>query len=372
VLYRLPYGTNPYMLDLPARARIVDLPSLPPPPPLTDLLAAALASPIAAPPLSSRRPARVTLIASDATRDEPRRELLSAARAELSPSHVTLAIATGTHGPSGFDTSIAEFHVDTLVDHDGHRDADLVHLGTTSRGTPVRVHRCLLETDLIVATGCIRPHYFAGFGAGTKALFPGLGAAHDIRINHRLKADPNSRAGVIVGNPCRADLEEAAGLIPTPVFLLNGVCGPDHEIRAAVAGDPHHAFRTGVALARPWFSVSASPAALVIASDVLPITASLYQASKIAAAVAPLVAPDGTLVLVAECRDGIEPVDIVNHAIFELGIRPRLAPGVRVALVSSLAPSVVGRSYATYLARAEDALTTDDVLVVPRASYLIA
>jgi nickel-dependent lactate racemase len=362
------------MLDLPARARIVDLPSLPPPPPVAELIGAALATPIAAPPLSARRPARVTLIASDATRDEPRRELLAAVLAALSPSHVTLAIATGTHGPSGFDASIAGgARIDALVDHDGHRDDDLVHLGTTSRGTPVRVHRCLLETDLIVATGCIRPHYFAGFGAGTKALFPGLGAAHDIRINHRLKAEPGARAGVVDGNPCRADLEEAAALVPTPVFLLNGVCGPDHEVRAVVAGDPHHAFRAGVALCRPWFSVAASPAPLVIASDRLPVTASLYQASKIAAAVAPLVAPHGTLVLVAECRDGIEPVDTVNRAIFELGIRPRLAPGVRVALVSSLPPDVVARSYATYLARAEDALsTTTDVLVVPRASYLIA
>ena len=35
--------------------------------------------------------------------------------------------------------------------------------------------------DLVIATGCIRPHYFAGFGAGVKAIFPGLGQAAAIR-----------------------------------------------------------------------------------------------------------------------------------------------------------------------------------------------
>src|SRR5262249_49731789 len=149
-----------------------------------------------------------------------------------------LAVATGTHGPCRVDDlglSPTSLRDAAVINHDGHSDADLVELGTTSRGTPVRVHRCLLETDLVVATGCIRPHYFAGFGAGVKALFPGLGAAAAIRINHRLKTDPQARAGVVVGNPCRDDLEEAVRSIPTPTFLLNGVCGPDDRIHTAVA-----------------------------------------------------------------------------------------------------------------------------------------
>ena len=70
----------------------------------------------------------------------------------------------------------------------------------------------------------------------------------------------------------------------------------------------------------------ARPAPLVIASDALPVTASLYQAAKIAAAAAPLVEPGGTLVVAAECTDGIGPLDVVNEAIFRIGVLPRLAP----------------------------------------------
>jgi nickel-dependent lactate racemase len=362
----LPYGSRPYPLEV--RAEVLALASLPPPPPLRDLLTAALRAPIGAPPLRAHAARRVTVVVSDTTRDEPRAEMLDAILAELAPDHVTLAIATGTHGPCGMTSPR---RVDAIVDHDGHRDADLVALGTTSRGTPVRVHRCVLETDLVIATGCIRPHYFAGFGAGTKAIFPGLGAAHDIRINHRLKTDPRARAGVIEGNPCREDLEDAAALVPTPVFLVNGVGGPDHEIRAVVAGDPRRAFRAGVELARPWFTVPGITAPTVIASDALPVTASLYQASKIAAAVAPLVEPGGVLVLVAECADGIGPLDVVNHAIYDTGIAPRLAPGVRVVLVSSLDHATVAPSYATWAARVEDVIVPGRIVVVPRASQII-
>jgi nickel-dependent lactate racemase len=363
----LPYGSRPYRLEV--QAQVLELAALPPPPPVRDLLSAALRAPVGAPALRDHRPRRVTVIVSDTTRDEPRDEMVDAVLAELAaPAHVTLAIATGTHGPCGL--ALAR-RFDAVVDHDGHRDAELVMLGTTPRGTPVRVHRCVLETDLVIATGCIRPHYFAGFGAGTKSIFPGLGAAHDIRINHLLKTEPGARAGVVAGNPCRADMEDAAALVPTPVFLVNGVCGPAGEVRAVVAGDPRLAFRAGADLARPWFTVPAVTAPTVIASDALPVTGSLYQASKLAAAVAPLVEPGGMLVLVAECADGIGPIEVVNRAIYEIGIRPRLAPGVRVVLVSALDRATVAPSYATWAARVEDVIEPGRVLVVPRASHLI-
>src|SRR5690606_23943652 len=152
----------------------------------------------------------------------------------------TIAVATGTHGPCRIDRlglSEASVRDATLVNHDGHRPDHLVEVGVTSRGTPVRVHRCVLDADLVIATGCIRPHYLAGFGAGVKAIFPGLGEATAIRINHRLKTAPGSVAGVFVGNPCRDDLEEAVGMIPTPKFLVNGVCRPDDALETVVAGD---------------------------------------------------------------------------------------------------------------------------------------
>src|SRR5689334_16075249 len=254
----LPYGTRPYAIELGNRdVQLVRPAELPTPPTPDQLLQIALDAPIGGPALVGRH---VVIIVSDPSRNEPRDAFVTTLRRRLPPARFTIAVATGTHGPCRVDElglSDEARRDATIINHDGHDDRDLVEIGVTSRGTPVRVHRCLVEADLIIATGCIRPHYFAGFGAGVKALFPGLGQASAIRINHRLKTDPAARAGVVVGNPCRDDLEEAARLIPTPTFLVNGVAGPDNRIHGAVAGDVVDAFRAGVERARPWFTVRA-------------------------------------------------------------------------------------------------------------------
>jgi nickel-dependent lactate racemase len=364
----LPYGSHPYPVDLAGRdATVLAAPRLADPSPVEALLERALdEAPL--PPVTPG--ARVTVIVSDPTRKEPRAALLAAIQRRLPSARITVAVATGTHGPCDITALGLPADLD-IINHDGA--TDLVELGTTTRGTPVRVHRCVVDADLVVATGCIRPHYFAGFGAGAKAIFPGLGERTAIRINHRLKTDPRARAGIIEGNPCRDDLEEAVAFVRTPTFLLDAVCGPDDRVHAAVAGDLRTAFRRGAAIARPWFTVSAPPAPLVIASDALPVTASLYQAAKIAAATAPLVEPSGTLVVVAQCADGTGPLDVVNEAIFRIGVLPRLPPDARLLLVSDLSPATVAT---TLLAHAPSvaavlAQTTGRVLVVPRASQLI-
>ena len=366
----LPYGTHPLVVDVGERpVDVVEPAHIPPPPPLATLLDRALAG-------ASLIGRRVTLIVSDPSRREPRDAFVRAIRQRLSEATFTIAVATGTHGPCRLqDLGLSDAALDgaLLLNHDGHRSGDLVHVGTTSRGTPVRVHPCVLDTDLIVATGCIRPHYFAGFGAGVKAIFPGLGEATAIRLNHRLKTEPGARAGIVVGNPCREDLEEAVAMIPTPMFLLNGVCRPDDEIHDVVAGNVITAFRRGAALAKPLFSARARPSRLVIASDGLPVTASLYQAAKIAAAAAPLVEPGGTLVVAAECPDGVGPLEVVNEAIVRIGVLPRLPADARLVLVSGLSAAETGHTLFDY-ARTVDELiasSTGPITVLPRASQLI-
>jgi len=371
----LPYGRTPRRLVGDARyIEVLRARPLPQPSPVPALLQDALAAPIGGAPLADlARPGdRVTVIVSDSTRAEPRAAFLEALRRALPAMRWTIAIATGTHGPCSLDAlGLRDDLVAgaTIINHDGHSGRDLVLLGTTRHGTPVRVHRCVVEADLIVATGCIRPHYFAGFGAGIKAVFPGLGEATAIRTNHQLKTQPGARAGIVDGNPCRDDLVEAVDLVPTPIFLLNGVAGPDGQLHAAVAGDRATAFQRGAELARPWFTVRARPARLVIASDALPVTASLYQAAKIAAAAASLVEPGGELVIAAECPDGTGPLDVVNEAIFRIGILPRLPAGARLSLVSSLPAELVSQTLVSY--RAEIPHLSARTLVVPNASQLL-
>lgn len=341
------------------------------------LCEAALDAPIGAPRLEDQVAggARVLLIVSDATRDEPRAALVAAVRGRLPRDvRLTIAIATGTHGRAGGLAALGLADDGAAVlDHDGHDPRDLVTVGTTTRGTPVEVHRAVVEAELVIATGVIRAHYFAGFGAGAKAIFPGLASARAARVNHLLKAAPGAVAGAIDDNPCRLDLEEAAALAAPRAFLLDGVADRRDQMRAAVAGDLRAAFRAGAAMAGRWLTAAATPSRCVVVADQPPVTRSLYQASKGLAAVAPWVAPGGRVVLVAPCEDGLGPIDVVNRGIYELGIRPRLPADHEVCLVSNLTAAEVSASYA----RAAPSLTAaladvDEVLVVHGASKLIA
>jgi len=371
----LPYGSQPMAIDLPDDAVVVTLPRGAGPRNVAPLLERALDQPIGADPLQSG--GRALVIVSDATRAEPRAEMLAAVRRRLGDAAVTIASANGTHAPRGVaslglpPSLLAGARV---VDHDSRDDASLVTVGTTRRGTPLRVHRCLLESDTIVATGRIKPHYFAGYGAGAKALFPGLGANREIRINHELKAEPGARPGVVDGNPCREDLEEIAEALPVRPFLLNVVTDADGDAAGAVAGDVRLAFRAGAAMCAPLFEVAVPDADCIVVSDKSPLVDSLYQASKLVAAVAPRLRPGGHVVVVAECREGTGPVDVVNQGIYDIGLRPRLPPEHTIHLVSSLAPSVVARTYCDYapsVAAVLERLAGARIVVLPRGGDAI-
>lgn len=379
----LPFGGRPYRLDLAPgrRAHVVMPPEPGPARPLDALLAAALDAPIAAARLEDAvRPGdRVVLLVSDATRDDPRAAMLGALLARLPrDAAITLAVANGTHGRSdlgrlGIPAAIWSRAV-RVVNHDAHDDRDLVAIGTTPRGTPVRLHRCLVETDWIIATGRIKPHYFAGYGAGCKTIFPGLGANREVRINHELKREPMARAGVVDGNPCRDDLEDAVALLGARKFLLNVVIDDRGGAQAAVAGDIRAAFRAGAQACERLYRVAAPRAGVVIVSDGLPLAGSLYQASKLVAAAAGVLRDGGTMIVVAACPEGIGPVDTVNRGIYELGLVPRLPPRHRIVLVSELGREEVGASYCAWAPSVESVLEqfeNEAVTILPRAGSLI-
>ncbi len=382
----LGYGTRP--LPLPGGLRAEVLPP-PAPPPVADLeaaLAEALRQPVGSRPLREVVTARTraVVIVSDASRDEPRAELFAAVRRQLSAlrdDQITLAVANGTHAPGdpaglGLPPEVLRRH--RLVNHDGHDPDAVVEMGKTSRGTRLRVNRCVAEADVVVTTGRIKPHYFAGYGGGAKGIYPGLGFAEDIRQNHRLKADPASSLGRADLNPCREDLEEAVRRLGRDTFMLN-VVEAGGAILGAVAGDIVLAHREGVRRLRPWVEVAAAPADVVVVSAPLPVSGSLYQASKLVPPAGLLLKDGGVVILAAECPDGIGPLQVVNEGIFALGVRRFLPARYTLLLVSSMDAATVATSYAQFAPSLEAALeaarriTGPDprVLVLPDAGDLV-
>ena len=184
----------------------------------------------------------------------------------------------------------------------------MVEMGRTSRGTRIRVNRCVAEADLVVSTGKVKPHYFAGWGGGAKGIFPGLGHDTDIRQNHKLKADPASSLGRADGNPCREDIEEAVRRLGRDTYLVNVVeAGARSSARSRATSSTRTArpFASRGPGAR-WRRAGGRRGRLRAAAGL----GSLYQASKLIPPAGILLREGGVVIVAAECPEGTGPLQV--------------------------------------------------------------
>jgi nickel-dependent lactate racemase len=323
-----------------------------------DLCRAALKSPVAADELAGlcASARKIVVIVSDATRDEPREEMLEALFEIVPRERATLVVASGTHVADADVVPQAFRGAETIV-HRARAVDRCMDLGTTTEGTRVRILTEVACADLVVVTGRVHPHYFAGYSGGVKGVFPGCGYHDDILANHLLKADPTARLGRVADNRCRKDMEDAALRVRGRIFILDVLSDCEGTPVAAASGDPIAAHRALAEIARPLFVTRAPRSRIVVVADRPPVTRSLYQASKLLAPAGAILEAGGVIILVAECTEGIEPVERVNEGIYRLGIVPQLPPGHRVILVSALDAAIVGSCYAEYAPDLKDALS---------------
>ena len=178
-------------------------------------------------------------------------------------------------------------------------------IGTTSRGTPVEAFEEAVKADLLIATGNIEYHYFAGYSGGAKAVMPGICNRRSIQANHSMMLDERSASGKAAGNPVREDIEEA-GKMAGIDYVFNVILGDNKKIIGAVAGANNQAWLEGVKKYDDIYMIEVDkPADIVIASaggD--PKDLNFYQSQKALENVKDLVNPGGVIILAASCREG--------------------------------------------------------------------
>lgn len=190
--------------------------------------------------------------------------------------------------------------------HQARSDEANAVLGTTRRGTWVALNKHLTEADLIVCVGAIEPHLLLGFGGGLKMILPGLAHQRTIAQNHMQGVTPEKFNYVgEAESPMRLDLEEAAGMLKKPIFLINAILNERVEIARFVAGDPVRAHREGLSHVRATAAAKvAEPADVVIVlSD--PMNADLRQGMKSIGHAEPSVKEGGMILGLLACQHGI-------------------------------------------------------------------
>ncbi|OPY48916.1 MAG: hypothetical protein A4E49_03287 [Methanosaeta sp. PtaU1.Bin112] len=254
-----------------------------------------------------------SILASDITRPAPSHLMLPPLinrLEDLGVRDLKIIFGLGTHRRMTPDEEHLLLRDCTALPRMQHDPSNCVYLGETGRGTPVEVLETALSSDLIIATGNIEYHYYAGYSGGAKAVLPGISSERSVVKNHELMRDPNSITGR-VDSPVRQDMEDAAGIAGLD-FILNVVLNGRKEVVQSVAGDYISAHRTGAATVDRMYRRSVEPAEIVVTcAGGKPKDLNLFQAQKALDNAKNAAVPGGSIILVAECSEGL------GHPVFE-------------------------------------------------------
>jgi nickel-dependent lactate racemase len=323
-VYRIPYSKTHIEFDLPPAMRGTEVVSKPsePLPDVEAAVADALVHPVGSPPLREMaQPGdRVCIVFTDVTRASPDQLLVSALLRELEAAgvrdeDVTLLCGIGMHRPSTPEEKVAKLGPAIVeryrvIDNEPQNPAALVDLGVTPGGVPVSAHRVAVEADLLIATGLVEPHQYAGYSGGRKTL--AVGAAGEALIAHThgpaFVDHPGTRLGRIEGNPFHEAITEAARRADLR-FILNVVLDDEKRIVCVKAGEPVETHRQLVAFARSIYEVPIPHQYDVAIGGVgYPKDSNLYQASRAPSylffAPTPVIKPGGFFIVPARCEEG--------------------------------------------------------------------
>ena len=259
------------------------------------------------------------LILNDHARATPTPIVLKQILPFLDGKDFGIIVASGTHSiPSEKDLEekiLGEYYSklrDLLVFHDSKATDQFITLGTTSRGTELRINKIIDRYEAIIAINSIEPHYFAGFTGGRKSFLPGISAYESIEANHSMALLDESRMLLLKGNPLHEDFEEAAHFVTQihPVFGINVVLDGSRKIVGSFSGNLFEQLYEGAELAKTIYAptITETPDVLIAVVH-SPLDQNLYQAQKGFENCLFALKPGGIMILVASCYDGIGPAD---------------------------------------------------------------
>ena len=272
----------------------------------------------------------VLLVVPDATRKAAAGQIVNLLVRRLiangcSPADIRIIFATGIHRevtPAEKQVILTPFIAQRITTFN-HRADDILKIfrvGETSGGIPVELNWAVTEFDHVVPIGGVAFHYFAGFTGGPKLICPGLASAKTISATHKLAFDcvrKDRRNGVgpglLDGNPVHEAFKEAAAMAK-PAFAVNTIVNDAGEASEVFCGDwieSHRAACESFA-ANHTIQIHEKRELVIASCGGSPYDINLIQAHKALDAASRVCSDGGTIVLMAECADGLGREDFAQ------------------------------------------------------------
>ena len=239
---------------------------------------------------------------------------------------ICILFAQGTHREQTPEEDVAVVGEELtkrikLYQHHCKNKDELVHIGDTSRGTPVWINKHAVEADKVIIVDGITPHLFAGYGGGRKLILPGVAGDDTIQINHchalgekfGSGINPKTRSTLLDDNPVSDDMQEASDMIK-PCFMVHSIVNADGKICKMIGGDPYKAWLEGTKFVYKIQKVPFAEKADVTfaCAGGYPKDVSLYQGSKCYDPSDVVTKKGGIIIAIMEASDIWEPAAYLN------------------------------------------------------------
>ena len=324
VIVELLYGKGRLPLRIPNDWDVA-LVAKPPMPFVADPAAAvqqAFAAPVASPPLAELAHGKrsACILVCDITRPVPNglflRPLVKTfLQAGIDADDILVLVATGLHRPNEGEELAAVLGDPwvarnvAVANHNAEDDTAHIDLGPTpTRATPTKLDGRFVEAELRIATGLVEPHFMAGYSGGRKVVAPGIAHADTIRTFHsaRFMEHPNTAPCRLQGNPLHEEQLEMVRMLGD-VYALNTVIDDARRLAFVNFGEIVASHQQAVDFAARYLTVEVPRRfrTVVTSSAGFPLDQTYYQAVKGMVTPLDIVAPDATLILAAECAEGL-------------------------------------------------------------------
>lgn len=323
------YGAETLKIRVPPDCAVIGMKEIPVISDPRAAFTAALADPIACPPLAEiirgkGKPAAeltAAVTVSDITRPVPYRgekgllrPLLNCLEtAGIPRQNIRIVIGNGMHRPSTADERVEMFGPDIvrdypMIDHDCEDEGSLTFIGQSETGGNVFVNSAFYKADLRIATGLVESHYMAGLSGGRKAICPGLVDKRTIEKFHSpaFLESPLTQNLILAGNPCHEESLAIARKVGVD-FIVNATLDRDLHLTGVFAGDLEAAHDTAGALVREYVSVPVEREYDIILTHGGYVGRNHYQAVKAAHNALPAIRRGGVLIVATDNRDA-EPI----------------------------------------------------------------
>ncbi len=235
-------------------------------------------------------------------------------KAGLGMDAIRVLVATGLHRPNE-GRELEELVGDRWVlenfvieNHFAEDDNSHVSLGHTSKGTPVKLDRRFVESDLRIVTGLVEPHFMAGFSGGRKVVSPGVAHQDTIKTFHnfRFMSDEKTENCVLNDNPLHLEQLEIVKKVGR-VLAVNTVLDDDRRLSFVNYGEVVESHLAAVNHVKKYMirNMPRRYSTVLTSAAGYPLDQTYYQTVKGMISPLDIVSDDGDLIIVSACEEGL-------------------------------------------------------------------